>query len=166
MVTLRMKPIIPKDINKKALFDELEKEMKAIQKEMTKDFDSTVQTWSNKPKFDKEFESSKSRIRIFTGTSNEIYGYVSGGTRPHRIMPKKGKALRFRGSYRAKTSPGVIGSKAGGASGGEVFSKGVNHPGTKARKFDEAIGKKWDRPFRSRIDKAIDRARKKSGHAI
>lgn len=165
MTTLRMKPIIPKEINKKALFDELENEMKAIQKEMAKDFDSTVQTWNNKPKFDKEFESSKSRIRIFTGTGDEIYGYVSEGTKPHRIMPK-GRALRFRGTYRAKTSPGVIGSKSGGASGAEVFSKGVNHPGTKARKFDEAIGKKWDRPFRNRIDKAIDRARRKSGHAI
>lgn len=166
MVALRMKPIIPKDINKKALFNELEKEMKATHKEVGKDFDSTVATFHNKPKFTQEFESNDRRIRFFTGTDNEIYVMLSKGTRPHRIMPKKGKALRFRGSYRAKTSPGVIGSKAGGASGGEVFSKGVNHPGTKARKFPETIGKKWERPFNRRITGAIDRARKKSGHAI
>ena len=107
MATIRMKPIIPKNINKRALFDELEKEMKAIQKEVAKDFDSTVKTWDNQPKFDKEFESSKSRIRIFVGTGDAIYGYVSEGTKPHRIMPKRGKVLRFQGTYTAKTAPGV-----------------------------------------------------------
>ena len=43
--------------------------------------------------------------------------YLESGTRPHVIVPRKKRALRFK------------------ASGGVVFAKRVNHPGTKAQPF-------------------------------
>jgi len=43
--------------------------------------------------------------------------YVSSGTRPHVILPKRGKALRF-----------VI-------AGRTVFARRVNHPGTRANPY-------------------------------
>lgn len=167
MAEVRFKPILPKKFNQKAMLKALTGEMKDIQKETGKDFALTVRTWNHKFKFDKEFDSGRNHIRFFVFTDNEIYGYVSGGTRPHMIRPKRGKVLRFQGGkYRAKTSPGTIGSSSGGSSGATVYSRGVRHPGTKARNFDETIAKKWERPFRKRINEAVKRAAKVSGHSI
>lgn len=164
---LQMKVIRPKNINIKALHKELADEMKKIGKEIGKDFSATTKTWNHKPKFANEFEDGRNRIRVAASTGDKIYGYVSGGTRPHMIRPKRGKVLRFPGGkYRAKTSPGTIGSSSGGSSGAAVFSRGVRHPGTKARNFDETIAKKWERPFRKRINEAVKRAAKVSGHSI
>lgn len=166
MAQIRFKAIIPKKLNTDAMMAALTKEMKDIHKEVDKDFDSTVKTWDNKPKFDREFKSSKSQIRFFTGTNNEIYGYVSGGTRPHRIVPKRAKVLKFKGTYNAKTSPGSIPAGPGGSSGADVFSKGVMHPGTKPRNFDKQIAKKWEKNFRRRLVKTMQQVAKKSGHSI
>lgn len=165
MAQIHAKAIIAKAINHKAMMAELEKEMKAIQKEVAKDFDATVKTWEHKPKFDEKFEAKPRRLYFFVGTGDDIYTYVSVGTKPHRIRPKRAKVLRFSGGYQAKSQPGVIDARGGGSSGGEVFSRGVQHPGTKARKFDEAIAEKWQRPFGDRMEKAMKRAAAKSGHA-
>lgn len=166
MATIKMKAIIPKKLNTRAMMKELTGEMKDIHKEVDKDFDSTVKTWENKPKFDREFSSRPNQIRFFTGTSNEIYGYVSGGTKPHRIVPKRAKVLHFQGNYQAKTSPGSIPAGPGGASGPEVFSKGVMHPGTKPRNFDKQIAQKWKKSFKQRLVKTMKDVAKKSGHSI
>lgn len=166
MAQIRFKAIIPKKLNTDAMMKALTGEMKDIHKEVDKDFDSTVKTWDNKPKFDRKFKSSKSQIRFFTGSSNEIYGYVSGGTKPHRIVPKRAKVLKFKGTYSAKTSPGSIQAGPGGASGADVFSKGVMHPGTKPRNFDKQIAKKWEKNFRRRLVTTMQEVAKKSGHSI
>jgi hypothetical protein len=158
--------ILPKKFNAKAIMVEAAKEMKGIHRDVNGDFDDTVSTWDNKVKFDKEFQQTTKRIRFFTGTGNEIYGYVSLGTKPHRIRPKRAKALHFMGTYSAKTSPGTIKAKSGGSSGADVFSQGVQHPGTKARNFDVLIAKKWRSPFAKRMRAAVERGIKKSGHAI
>jgi hypothetical protein len=60
---------------------------------------------------------------VRTGSSDELWGlyygqYVITGTRPHVIKPKNKKFLRFV----------VEGDKV-------VFTKLVNHPGTKANDF-------------------------------
>lgn len=163
--TIRLKAIVPKALNTPAMRNALEAEMQAVQKEVRRDFDATTRTWSNKPGFKDEFQSRPNRLRFFTGTSDEVYTYVSEGTKAHVIRPKRAKMLRFQGTYSAKTSPGVIGSSSGGSSGPVVYSTGVRHPGTKARKFDEAIKKRWQSPFEKRMRQAMDRAAKASGHS-
>lgn len=167
MVQVRFKPIIPKGIKVKALIGELESAMKRVQRDIADDFSATTRTWNHKPKFDREFESTKQHIRVAVTTDSDIYRYVSEGTKPHIIRPRRGTTLRFQSGYSAKTSPGAIGSSSGGASGEFIFTRrGVRHPGTKARKFPEAIAKKQERPIRLRIAKAIKQAAKKSGHSI
>jgi hypothetical protein len=166
VASLQFRAILPKKFNAKAILAEAVKEMKDIHKDANKDFDDTVSTWDTEVKFDKEFQQAAKRIRFFTRTGNEIYGYVSLGTKPHRIRPKRAKALHFMGTYSAKTSPGTIKAKSGGSSGADVFSKGVQHPGTKARNFDVLIAKKWRSPFVKRMTQAVGRGIRKSGHAI
>ena len=100
-------------------------------------------------------------------TDDEIYGYVSGGTRPHAIRPKRrGGVLAFKGKYRAKTRPGVLGSFAGGSSGDAVFTQAVQHPGTQARNFDKLIFEKRKIWYNKQMQAAMKRAVQKSGHAI
>lgn len=162
----QVKIIKPKRFDAKAFMAEIAKEMKALQKEMGKDFDATVSTWDDKPKFEDEFEQNANRIRTFTGTSDEVYTYVSKGTKAHLIRPKRAKVLAFQGTYSAKTMPGTIKARSGGASGDMIYSRGVKHPGTKARKFDELIVAKWEPLYSKRLSAAIDRGAKASGHGI
>lgn len=84
------------------------------------------------------------------GTDNDIYGFVTRGTRPHLITPKQRKYLVFgEGKYNPVTRPGVLGSRRVGTglqgAGGvarPIFARRVRHPGTKARGFEELVATK------------------------
>jgi len=145
-------------------------------KDIQKDFEATTKTWNHKPKFVKEVDVKTSPVQVLVGTDDEIYRYVDEGTKPHPIFAgiytgkSNKKALAFqwggKGSYRAKTSPGVIGSKAGGPSGPFVAFPYVMHPGTKPRNFDITIQKKWEPKFKRLMEAAMSAGAKGSGHAI
>ncbi len=117
------------------------------------DFDTTVATWKTSVDFVIVKTGDLSRA---VGTNSEIYGYVNDGTRAHVIIARRGKRLKFRAGYRAKTTPGDIGSTGGGASGPTVFAERVQHPGTTARKFDEVIQAKWENELPNLVQRAID----------
>ena len=117
------------------------------------DFQTTVATWKKKPTFTIE---SPTPYRRIIGTESDIYRYVSRGTRPHFIRPRRGKRLRFQTGYSAKTTPRVLGSTGGVASGPTVFSRGVRHPGTEAREFEETVTAKWERQLPIILQRAID----------
>lgn len=163
-MVFKYKVIKPKRLKDKNMRLELLNGIRKVARGVTKDFEETVKTWERKPKFEQIISLKGAGPQFLVGTDDEVYGYVNSGTRAHNIFPKRAKALRFLGTYRAKTSPGVIGSGAGGSSGDEVFSQGVRHPGTKARKFDEMISKKWDRAWRNQMIEAMRQAAKKSGN--
>jgi hypothetical protein len=120
-------------------------------KSIKADFLVTVATWKNKPTF-KIFGNKYVRI---IRTDDQVYYWVNFGTKAHTIRAKSRGGLRFRGGYTAKTVVGQIMSRAGGSHGNLVKAQEVHHPGTKARKFDEAIGKKWERLSRLAFDRAI-----------
>lgn len=100
-------------------------------------YGNTVQTWTRKPVFTSQRLALWERV---IGTDDEIYGYVNHGTEPHIIRPRNpGGVLAFQSGYQAKTIPNVAFSRAGGAFGPTVHAREVNHPGTEARNFDDAI---------------------------
>lgn len=117
------------------------------------DFQVTVRTWQHAVDF---LISAPNPYTREIATADGIYAMVNDGTRPHPIRPRRGKVLAFKGGFRAKTLPRTIGSGAGGSSGPEVFSRGVNHPGTAARDFDTTIAQKWDRLLGPIFQRAID----------
>lgn len=102
------------------------------------DFKKTTATWAGKPVFTVTKQGEFTRI---VGTENEIYDFVSHGTRPHVIRPVNAPALAFQVGYSAKTAVNVIGSSNGGSSGPVAFAQEVQHPGTKARNFEQVISK-------------------------
>lgn len=155
----RFEAILPKKtLRTKRLEAELQRALDTAEKDVHADFKKTVATWSKKPKF----TTFQKGLRGFdlvleVGTDNTIYGYVNEGTEPHEIKPKRAKMLRFKSRYRAKTTPGTVRSRQGGASGDDVFSQGVQHPGTEPRDFTGRIEKRQGPKFRRRVRGAIKR---------
>src|SRR5688500_1739551 len=81
------------------------------------DFNVTTRTWTHRPEF--SIEKSPGRRKVYT--DDLIYKFVSKGTKAHDIAPKTPKGLYFVGpGFKPKTSPGVIGSKAGKKGSGIV----------------------------------------------
>ena len=146
---------------------ELRRELQAVAKDIKRDFRATVRYWKHKPRLrlmtDPGDWSPRGSVSGLVGTDDAIYSYVDKGTRPHVIKPRRAKRLRFRTGYRAKTTPGVLISRRGGATGDVVFARKVNHPGTEARGFSEELQRQWSRRFKARIQRAMNRAREAAG---
>lgn len=112
---------------------------KEIERETLREFRRTTTTWKHKPKFESMQEITGNTLDLIVGTDDAIYNYVDQGTRPHIIRKRGNRPLLFRLGYRAKTTPGIIGSKAGGPYGDVMRMREVHHPGTRARNFGEMI---------------------------
>lgn len=119
------------------------------------EFQRTVMTWEHKPKFTIDAYPGK---RIIS-TDNEIYMFVSGGTRPHPIYPRNGKFLAFYATgFRAKSRVGSLRANKGAAATKDLaIVKSVKkHPGTAARNFDKQIQMRWKKLFPEQMQRAID----------
>jgi len=142
---------------KKIMRSQLRKEARIIHKA----FNTTTRTWEHKPVFKEHTHLSMSDAVIWVEveTDDEIYRYVSEGTRPHTIVPKReGRRLVFKAGYKSKTTPRVIGSHKGGPFGKIVWAKKAKHPGTKARQFPAEIAKRKRPGFTRRMKVAWKRA--------
>jgi hypothetical protein len=120
------------------------------------DLEKTTATWKRKV----TFAITPIPDGFQVDTNDEIWGYVDEGTPPHIIVPKHGKVLVFGPGARAKTTPRVIGSTAGARGGAPVKVRVVNHPGTEAREFSQALQEKYNDELPKRIDAALGEALK------
>ena len=140
-----MKEIKPPRLKDDAMRLELLNAMRAAGTQIKKDFESTTKTWKHKPKFEVLISLTGPGPVVVVGTDDEIYGYVSGGTKPHAIFAgiytgrSNKRALAFPASSTPKTRPGVIGSSGASRSGQTVVRPYVMHPGTEPRNFEKTI---------------------------
>jgi hypothetical protein len=127
-------------------------------------FEATVKSWKRKVRFKRTRAARRgSAIEGSVTTGDEIYGYVSGGTGRHPIPKRptpRGRPLRFRTGYRAKTRRRVLGSHKGGAYGGWRSKRQVMHPGTEAREFEKEIAARRRRNLRNFVLRAWVEARR------
>jgi hypothetical protein len=114
---------------------------------MDKDFQSSVKDWKTKVDFDKEVRTKNNAIEGEEGTDNDIYRFVSAGTKRHYVAPRRAKVLAFKPNYKTKSVAGTIPSRSGGASGNMAFSKGHYVSGIKAREYPKQIAKKRMKDF-------------------
>lgn len=163
-VGFRLEAIRPNEGKARAVYQrEIRTIFHKIAAIIERDFEQSVKDWDRKPKFYVVVETEAGRLGVTAGTDDEIYGYVTHGTKPHIIRPKRAKALAFvwggPGSYQAKTKPGRIMSRPGGMVSGEpVKFQQVNHPGFPGRKFDVLIAKRRQASVKSMLEKAIAKA--------
>jgi hypothetical protein len=158
--------IIPRPFNARLIRQQLERGMEEYNELVKQDFEATVETWEHEVEFHAEVKDTPQGLVAEVSTEDEIYGYVNNGTDPHPIRAKNAKALAFPGGgYVAKTIPGMVGSQSGGPAGDTAFAKEVQHPGTEARKFDEAIKKKRRGDFARIMLRALLRGARATGYA-
>lgn len=112
-------------------------------------FELVVMNWRHRPSFKgrKFIRPDRIWVNVFPAGDKEsvkIYGFVTKGTKRHKIRARNAPRLAFLwggvGSYKPKTAPkGKIGGPGKVAGGRMHFPPAVNHPGSKARKFEEVI---------------------------
>jgi hypothetical protein len=162
-----MKVLTPKRLQPDVFRQEILNELRKVETLIVKDYQATTATWNHKFTFEHGIKFPKGSPGVVVETDNEIYGYVTYGTKPHIITAKRpGGVLAFQSGYKAKTTPRVIGSGPGGPFGETVFARSVQHPGTEAREFHETILEKWEPLFSDHMKDALDRGAKKCGHGM
>ena len=158
LMKLRADAVVPKDlvVDIKKMKRVVDNAMDGSALSAKVDFDTTTRTWRKRPKF--LIKKPKFGVRDIY-TINEIYSYLSGGTRAHIIRPRRrgGRLAFFRTGFRAKTRVRYIGSNKGSpASSNFVRPESVMHPGFPAREFDIEIQKKWQKQLNKTLQRAID----------
>lgn len=161
-----VKQIKPARFKQEVFNKEFDAALDELAKAIKEEFEKTTATWKNKPVFKIIKQVGPASIELLVATDDEIYGYVSRGTREHIIEPKNANVLVFPSESTPKTMPGVLGSGPGSSGGDTIYAAYVLHPGIKARKFEEAVKKKFNRRYKRRMEKALRDAVRASGHQV
>jgi hypothetical protein len=108
------------------------------------------------------------KIEAIFYTTDEIYRYVTKGTKGPYPIPKAGPGLlAFRSGYARKSKPGMIKSLPGGPYGAKVVMHGqVMHPGIEGSGADETIAHDMEPHFKAIMLEALSRAAVASGHKV
>lgn len=168
----QVKAKIPPEFNQKAVLDTLQAEMEKFAPFLVKDFEKTTVNWEGeKPTFTPVLRVEPGMLRLqirVTGPQKgrDKWKWINAGTRPHKILPKRAKRLKFQTGYQAGSTPGKTFTTRHQATGEVVFSKGVNHPGNAPRNWSEIIVKENQRPFERWMTAAMQRAAAASGHGV
>lgn len=146
-------------------------------KDMGKDLQATTKTWKgDKPRIQTEAKlvppsnnppastvhrsyTASTWAREDSSMGYKKFNWLEKGTKVRRAIMSK--------PFIPKTRVRQLNSWRG--KGGVVFiSKKVKRPGIKARKWTETLYKKWNKPsmFKARMDAAIKKAAKASGHKV
>lgn len=139
----------------KAVLKQLEKESKTI----LGLFKRTTTTWKKRPEFESKIVGKYSLV---VGTDNQIYNWISSGTRKNYPIPKNPLPypLRFNSKFTPKTRVRTLKSYRGSSSPPVVRPMQVTHPGIKPREFQEKINDSYDKRFKKNLDNAIKKALK------
>jgi hypothetical protein len=157
---------LPKNLNVHNVYGEMQRELEKYNKDVLLDFHATTGTWKHQPKFQSDVSVLPDIVSVKVWTDDEIYGYVDKGTRPHIIRPRKpGGRLFFKVGGTPKTQPGQDTAGPGSPGTKLVAASEVHHPGTKARNFTKEIRLHHQKDFYNRIDKAIRKWARESGHS-
>lgn len=152
----------------KALRDAVNKEAKPAVLKMFKEvvvgkrYSESGDAWKHKVQFKARFQirGNDAILYVFPAGKNKKYWiWTSRGTKPHPIDAKNAPFLVFpygSAAPKPKTSPPRGSGRTFGGPGGWARVKHVDHPGTKARLFEEQIMKEYTPKFRKLVRKTID----------
>lgn len=147
-----VKAIKPRKINTKTIQRRLQNALNKEAKIVKREYEKTVATWDDPPRFEALTDISGNDVSILvgpTGTELQVKKFVwtDQGTKPHVIKAKNAPALIFQSGYSPKTLPNKIASYPAGHFGEFVRVQSVNHPGTEPRNFTRIIVQRRRKPF-------------------
>lgn len=176
-MVVRLKAIKPATFHSDRMRLEMLNELRKVGTEIKADFAETCETWKHKPKFTVKPSLAGKVPSITVSTTDEIYRWVDEGTQGdypivagYYTGKSDKRALAYQAIFRPKTRRGRRTALAGGYSGDWVVRKSVIHPGIEAREFSKDIAADWggdageEGYFEERMQEALDRAARKSGH--
>lgn len=153
-MNIGLKPIIPK----KNIFDtskikaQIENALDNGAIIVQSQLEKNTETWNHSVRFLISASDGKRTIE----TDDEIYGYVTNGTRAHVIRAKRKNLGFYRTGFQSKTRPGALGSRNGArATENFIRAKSVVHPGTQARNFEYLTVKKWEKKIIQLLEQAM-----------
>lgn len=166
-----LRAIKPKAFNEQAMKAAIKEQLEAYSPFVINSFEDTTFGWRGaKPTFKARHVIAGNEFKIEVRISGDKKGvnkwtWLDEGTRPHVIVPRRAKWLRFRLGYSAGSRPGRLMSYPSKlADGHTLYRKRVVHPGTQARRWLELISKEHERPFARWMEAALGRAARLSGH--
>lgn len=144
------------DVFRLELLNELRKAGTAVKQ----DFDKTTRTWAgDKPKFE-------TAVSLANGGPTLLVEPTGGKGAKKWAWLDKGTKVRYAtmtSNFVPKTQ--VRSLSSGSGRGGVAFvNKKRPRPGIEAREWSIVITEKWRTPMKRRMEKAMARAAKKSGH--
>lgn len=119
------------------------------------DFLRTTKTWSSNPSFGIRVPDPMIRE---IATSHAIYAMLDAGTPRHLIFPRRSRVLHFTTPFQSKTLPQWIGSRGGKRGTSEVWSRGVDHPGTAPRDWALTLAIRYLDLFPTAMQREIKRS--------
>lgn len=154
MVSVKVQRISTYTPKAKALQKAIKAAVKAEAKAVRKDLLQPTTTWAHDVDVTID-ETGENSYEV--STQDEIYGYVDKGTKPHKIRPKRAKALRFNSKFKAKTTPNSLKAGKGFSKPPTRFAQEVSHPGSKPRKFTAQAKKLSKARLNKRIIEAVQK---------
>lgn len=162
MMAIRFKAFKAEYYDEKAFESAAEAILDQTERDFRSKFGQSVDGWEHRVAFRGRRDMTGQHARLVYGTNDDIYTFVSKGTKPHEIKPKKkGGRLRFQKGHRAKTRRGSLQSGSGGRSGEAVFAGKVKHPGSEPRDFDKTVVKQVQPKFEGYVREEIEKASRK-----
>lgn len=105
-----------------------------------KQYRRTTTHWRKRPDFKHLIRMLGPILTVNVWTDDWLYRMIDvTGAKEHPIVPRGPWLLRFQTGYAAKTVPGKLISRRGGASGEYVQAAAVMHPGFEPRRFSTTI---------------------------
>lgn len=143
-MNLDLRIFIPKSLFTTSDFERvIELSLDEVTASIIVDFKVTTQTWNHKVIWQTMKEKGIRQVY----TDDRIYFFLNFGTRV--------RYATMSSNFRPKSRVGAIRSNKG--SGGLLYiSKRRPRPGIAARKWDEAIQKKWEKEYPDLVQRAID----------
>lgn len=147
-MAVRFRALVPKYIDEAVFERQAQAVLAEASTDMSQMFQKTTATWKHKVKWRTRTVVNSRLSYTAVGTDDDIYRFVSEGTKAHDIRPRNKSRLSFRSGYKAKTRRRSLSSGSGGASGAWVSTKKtIKHPGTEAREFAEEVADKYQPKF-------------------
>lgn len=164
---IKAEAILPKRFNARAWEKHFKQEAREWAEEVNEDYTKSHRTFSRKstPQHKTTVKVNRDRVEATIEMLGKIYAIVHQGSPPHKIRAK-GRGLKFKTGYKAKTLVGYFTSYPGGPYGSNTGAQEVNHPGFPGRQQSKAIKNNRSGSWARHMQRAMDLGAKDSGHAI
>ena len=189
-IGVKFEPILPPEFKEGVIRLHMLNTGRKIGRGIRQDFQRTVSTFEHKPEFvlNVGFPGTQLKVEVFTTDFNyiRISEGSEGGT---TVLSPLKTAWILPATYTAKTIPGVINARSGGASEHVRFIKrgikklggypsfpsekppkfvrnALGFKGIKPRKFDETVLKIWEPKFEEMLQEGLDHAAEMTGHGM